>query len=100
MRDFRNLMWEGKLKNFGKILFLSGGPRAFDWFFASILPILMHKMVYTARYAQGIFNQHFTARERLLGEQKKDDSVHELWFWVETRIRRNLEASKENEKNK
>ena len=65
-----------------------------------ILPILTRKMVYPVRYARGIFNQHFTARERLLGEQKKDDSVHELWFWVETRIRRNLEASKENEKNK
>lgn len=66
----------------------------------NILPILTRKIVYPVRYARGIFNQHFTARERLLGEQKKDDSVHELWFWVETRIRRNLEASKENEKKK
>jgi len=48
----------------------------------------------------GIFNQHFNALEQLLGEQKKDNSMNELWFWVETRIRRNLEASKENEKNK
>jgi len=29
MWDFRNSMWEGKLKNFQKILFLLKGTRAF-----------------------------------------------------------------------
>ena len=49
MLDFCNLMWEGKLKNFQKILFLSRGTRAFGRKFAEFLPILTHTKTQDSR---------------------------------------------------